>query len=75
VAFPFEMALIAGIGGGHLIGAYYDLYNLLSGIGIPAGNASPWAADPDAQPLSPRSGWMACVCSVCATARSSSMRT
>ncbi|MBF8190205.1 MFS transporter [Nonomuraea sp. K274] len=38
VAFPFEMATIADMAGDRLIGTYYGLYNLLSGIGILAGN-------------------------------------
>jgi hypothetical protein len=38
------MALIADIGGGRLIGTYYGLYNLLSGIGILAGNLLSGAA-------------------------------
>lgn len=44
VAFPFEMALIADVGGGRLIGTYYGLYNLLSGFGILAGNLLSGAA-------------------------------
>ncbi|MET7327498.1 MFS transporter [Nonomuraea sp. NPDC005650] len=38
IAFPFEMATIADMAGDRLIGTYYGLYNLLSGIGILAGN-------------------------------------
>jgi MFS family permease len=38
MVFPFEMATIASLSGGRLIGTYYGLYNLLSGIGILAGN-------------------------------------
>ncbi|MEO3886733.1 MFS transporter [Nonomuraea sp. B5E05] len=38
VAFPFEMATIADMAGNRLVGTYYGLYNLLSGIGILAGN-------------------------------------
>jgi MFS family permease len=38
VAFPFEMATIADMAGDRLIGTYYGLYNLLSGVGILAGN-------------------------------------
>ncbi|MFF4624072.1 MFS transporter [Nonomuraea jabiensis] len=38
VAFPFEMATIADMAGDRLIGTYYGLYNLLSGLGILAGN-------------------------------------
>lgn len=38
VAFPFEMATIADVGGGRLIGTYYGLYNLMSGVGILTGN-------------------------------------
>ncbi|SDM13476.1 Predicted arabinose efflux permease, MFS family [Nonomuraea maritima] len=37
-AFPFEMATIADMAGNRLIGTYYGLYNLLSGLGILAGN-------------------------------------
>ncbi|MFI6707675.1 MFS transporter [Nonomuraea sp. NPDC050478] len=37
-AFPFEMATIADLAGDRLIGTYYGVYNLLSGIGILAGN-------------------------------------
>ncbi|MEO3867591.1 MFS transporter [Nonomuraea sp. B12E4] len=37
-AFPFEMATIADMAGDRLIGTYYGLYNLLSGIGVLAGN-------------------------------------
>ncbi|MFD2351131.1 hypothetical protein ACFSTC_20070 [Nonomuraea ferruginea] len=33
-AFPFEMATIADLAGDRLIGTYYGVYNLLSGIGI-----------------------------------------
>nr|WP_055501431.1 MFS transporter [Nonomuraea pusilla] len=57
VAFPFEMATIADMAGDRLIGTYYGLYNLLSGVGILAGNllagvtldaarASGWASLP-----------------------------
>ncbi|MEV0593306.1 MFS transporter [Nonomuraea cavernae] len=38
MAFPFEMALIADMAGDRLVGTYYGLYNLLSGVGILAGN-------------------------------------
>lgn len=38
IAFPFEMATIADMAGDRLIGTYYGVYNLLSGIGILAGN-------------------------------------
>ncbi|SDL80989.1 MFS transporter [Nonomuraea jiangxiensis] len=38
VAFPFEMATIADMAGDRLIGTYYGLYNLLSGLGILAAN-------------------------------------
>ncbi|GAA3071055.1 MDR family MFS transporter [Streptosporangium carneum] len=38
VAFPFEMAMITDLGGERLIGTYYGLYNLLSGVGVLAGN-------------------------------------
>ncbi|QYC42012.1 Multidrug resistance protein MdtH [Nonomuraea coxensis DSM 45129] len=38
VAFPFEMATIADMAGDRLIGTYYGLYNLLSGLGIMVGN-------------------------------------
>ncbi|MEV4103427.1 MFS transporter [Nonomuraea sp. NPDC049649] len=37
-AFPFEMATIADMAGERLIGTYYGVYNLLSGVGILAGN-------------------------------------
>jgi MFS family permease len=40
MVFPFEMATIASLSGGRLIGTYYGLYNLLSGLGILAGNLS-----------------------------------
>ncbi|MFB4289642.1 MFS transporter [Nonomuraea sp. ATR24] len=38
IAFPFEMATIADMAGERLVGTYYGLYNLLSGVGILAGN-------------------------------------
>ena len=38
VAFPFEMATIADMAGERLVATYYGLYNLLSGVGILAGN-------------------------------------
>ncbi|MEU4226342.1 MFS transporter [Nonomuraea sp. NPDC026600] len=38
IAFPFEMATIADMAGDRLIGTYYGVYNLLSGVGILAGN-------------------------------------
>jgi predicted MFS family arabinose efflux permease len=41
---PFEMATIADVGGGRLVGTYYGLYNLLSGIGILLGNLLSGAA-------------------------------
>jgi MFS family permease len=44
MVFPFEMATIAALSGGRLIGTYYGLYNLLSGIGILAGNLLSGAA-------------------------------
>lgn len=44
MVFPFEMATIAALAGGRLIGTYYGLYNLLSGIGILAGNLLSGAA-------------------------------
>ena len=44
MVFPFEMATIASLSGGRLIGTYYGLYNLLSGIGILAGNLLSGAA-------------------------------
>jgi len=37
-AFPFEMATIADMAGERLVGTYYGVYNLLSGVGILAGN-------------------------------------
>jgi MFS family permease len=44
MVFPFEMATIADLAGGRLIGTYYGLYNLLSGLGILAGNLLSGAA-------------------------------
>jgi MFS family permease len=44
MVFPFEMATIAALSRGRLIGTYYGLYNLLSGIGILAGNLLSGAA-------------------------------
>jgi predicted MFS family arabinose efflux permease len=44
MVFPFEMDTIAALSGGRLIGTYYGLYNLLSGIGILAGNLLSGAA-------------------------------
>ncbi|MBC6460162.1 MFS transporter [Actinomadura sp. HBU206391] len=44
MVFPFEMATIASLSGGRLIGTYYGLYNLLSGLGILAGNLLSGAA-------------------------------
>ncbi|GAA4585719.1 MFS transporter [Planotetraspora phitsanulokensis] len=38
LVFPFEMATIARLAGDRLIGTYYGLYNLISGIGILIGN-------------------------------------
>ncbi|PZG23711.1 MDR family MFS transporter [Nonomuraea aridisoli] len=38
IAFPFEMAAIADMAGDRLVGTYYGVYNLLSGLGILAGN-------------------------------------
>jgi hypothetical protein len=38
MVFPFEMVTIAAMSGGRLIGTYYGVYNLLSGLGILAGN-------------------------------------
>ncbi|MEU7004124.1 MFS transporter [Nonomuraea sp. NPDC046570] len=38
IAFPFEMATIADMAGDRLVGTYYGLYNLASGVGILAGN-------------------------------------
>ncbi|MFC5753145.1 MFS transporter [Actinomadura rugatobispora] len=38
LVFPFEMALITTLGPGRLLGTYYGLYNLLSGVGILIGN-------------------------------------
>ncbi|MFI7153065.1 MFS transporter [Nonomuraea sp. NPDC050022] len=38
MAFPFEMATIADMAGDRLIGTYYGIYNLASGVGILAGN-------------------------------------
>ncbi|MGH8905968.1 MAG: MFS transporter [Egibacteraceae bacterium] len=42
--FPFEMAMIVSLGRERLVGTYYGLYNLLSGIGIAAGNLLSGAA-------------------------------
>lgn len=44
LVFPFEMTMITTLGGGRLIGTYYGLYNLLSGVGIVAGNLASGAA-------------------------------
>jgi MFS family permease len=38
MVFPFEMAMIIDLSGNRLIGTYYGLYNLLSGVGILLGN-------------------------------------
>lgn len=38
MVFPFEMAMITSLAGNRLIGTYYGLYNLLTGIGILLGN-------------------------------------
>jgi MFS family permease len=38
MVFPFEMAMITNLAGNRLIGTYYGLYNLLSGVGILLGN-------------------------------------
>jgi MFS family permease len=38
MVFPFEMTMITELGGNRLIGTYYGLYNLLSGVGILLGN-------------------------------------
>ncbi len=38
MVFPFEMATIATLSGGRLIGTHYGVYNLLSGLGILAAN-------------------------------------
>jgi dipeptide/tripeptide permease len=38
MVFPFEMAMITSLAGDRLIGTYYGLYNLLSGVGILLGN-------------------------------------
>jgi MFS family permease len=38
MVFPFEMTMITDLAGNRLIGTYYGLYNLLSGIGILLGN-------------------------------------
>ncbi|GAA1510087.1 MFS transporter [Sphaerisporangium rubeum] len=44
MVFPFEMATIADLGSRRLTGTYYGLYNLLSAIGILAGNLVSGAA-------------------------------
>jgi MFS family permease len=38
MVFPFEMAMITNLAGNRLIGTYYGLDNLLSGVGILLGN-------------------------------------
>jgi MFS family permease len=38
MVFPFEMAMITDLAGNRLIGTYYGLYNLLTGVGILLGN-------------------------------------
>jgi MFS family permease len=38
MVFPFEMTMITDLAGNRLIGTYYGLYNLLSGVGILLGN-------------------------------------
>ncbi|WP_030170519.1 MFS transporter [Spirillospora albida] len=38
MVFPFEMATIAALARGRLIGTYYGVHNLLAGVGILAGN-------------------------------------
>jgi hypothetical protein len=45
MVFPFEMATIAHLAEGRLIGTYYGLNNLLSGIGILFGNLLSGFAD------------------------------
>ncbi|GAA3786724.1 MFS transporter [Sphaerisporangium flaviroseum] len=63
IAFPFEMATIADIGGGRLIGTYYGLYNLLAGGGILAGNlASGAAIDLAVSRHLPSLPWLLLVC-------------
>jgi hypothetical protein len=44
MVFPFEMTMITALGQGRLIGTYYGLYNLLSGVGILIGNLASGAA-------------------------------
>lgn len=44
MVFPFEMATIAHLAEGRLIGTYYGLNNLLTGVGILFGNALSGAA-------------------------------
>lgn len=44
LVFPVEMTVITELASGRLIGTYYGLYNLLSGIGILAGNMLSGAA-------------------------------
>jgi MFS family permease len=38
VVYPFEMATIVDLAGERTVGTYYGFYNMLSGIGIAAGN-------------------------------------
>ncbi|MGH3387620.1 MAG: MFS transporter [Actinomadura sp.] len=45
MVFPFEMATIAHLAEGRLIGTYYGLNNLLSGVGILFGNMLSGLAD------------------------------
>ncbi len=42
--YPFEMAMIVTLGRERLVGTYYGLYSMLSGIGIAAGNLLSGAA-------------------------------
>lgn len=44
VVYPFEMAMIVSLGRERLVGTYYGLYNMLSGLGIAAGNLLAGAA-------------------------------
>jgi len=44
MVFPFEMTMITDLAGDRLIGTYYGLYSLLSGVGILLGNLASGAA-------------------------------
>ncbi len=44
IVYPFEMTIIATIGGDRMVGTYYGFYNTVSGVGIAAGNVLTGAA-------------------------------